>query len=105
MDNLDFQFRNGSIELQGIPDGMKLIEIDHPQARRVADLSLHIADLKFARACLDAVNKPHSNIVSDALWRAAIIYFAKCFGDGARFLLQPGQVYKNKPSAAVESFN
>lgn len=88
----------------GITDSVKLVEIDHPMAKRIADLHLHKEDLDFTNSCLEAINRTEDELIREALWRSAIIHFFKCFGDGVRFLLMSDQIYKGLPKEANESF-
>lgn len=41
------QTENG-LHIEGFPDAVKVIRIDGPQSKRLADLALHKADLEFA---------------------------------------------------------
>ena len=88
---------DSGFHVEGFPDAAKLIRLEGPRARRLADLALHRSDLTFARECLTAINSvPADNeLVRQALWRSAIVYFAKCFGDSKRrFQLQARAIYK-----------
>lgn len=44
------------IPISGIRDAVKLVRVDGPKARRLADLALHRSDIKFASTCLGAWN-------------------------------------------------
>lgn len=95
------------LHLGGFPDGVKVIRIDGPLAQRLAALSLHKADLDFADSCLIAMSdmKEPYGIVHEALWRAAIVHFLKCFGDaGARFQLSADKILKSEPPEAMMAF-
>ena len=43
--------------VEGIPDAVKLVSLDDPISRRLSDLALRRANLKFAAECLAAVNE------------------------------------------------
>lgn len=86
--------------VEGFPDAAKLIQLEGPKARRLADLALHRSDLDFARECLTAINgiSPDNEIARQALWRSAIVQYAKCFGSSkSRFQLQAAAIYKGDP--------
>jgi hypothetical protein len=95
------------IPISGIRDAVKLIRVDGPKARRLADLALHRNDLKFARACLEALKQlpDEEDFISHVLWRSAIVHYFKCFGDSSqRFQLDPKRVYKGRPAEALAAF-
>ncbi|MEE8261135.1 MAG: hypothetical protein V3R83_01520 [Gammaproteobacteria bacterium] len=88
--------------IEGFPDAVKVIRIDGRKARKLADLALHKADLNFALECLEEINRapeqPH--VLRQALWRAAVVHFIKCFGASkARFSLDARTVYKGDAGA------
>jgi len=90
----------------GIPKGGKVVAIDGPLARRLADLALHKNDLTFALACLDAIPAEDRTPQREALWRSSIVHFIKCFvGGSARFQMQAAQVYKEEDPTALEVFD
>lgn len=95
------------LHIEGFPDAVKVIGINGPEAKKLADLSLHKEDLEFADACLDAINKtPEEPFVTrEALWRSAVVHFLKCFGNGARFQLSADKIYKGEPPEALMAFN
>ena len=67
------------IHVEDIPDAVKLIRLEDPISRRLADLPLHKADLEFADRCLIEINAfhPKPEVVPIALWRCAIINYMK----------------------------
>jgi len=100
MDRLSITKTDEGIHIEGFPDAVRLVELNDPKARRISDLMLHQHDLEFADGCLEAINAtpPDSLLVREALWRSAIIHFAKCFGgSAARFQLDRKKIYKNEP--------
>ncbi len=97
----------GGLHVEGFPDAVRLIKLDDPKARRVSDLLLHRYDLEFADACLEEINKAPVDppIMREALWRSAIVHFAKCFGSSAaRFQLSREKIYKGEPPEAKQVF-
>lgn len=95
------------LHVDGIPDGVAIVEIYGKLARRLADLALHKNDLVFADETLDAINivPDEPRVIKEALWRAAIVHCLKCFGNGARFQLSANAVYKAEPPEAMLAFN
>jgi hypothetical protein len=93
--------------LEGFPDAIKIVALGEHEAKRLADLALHKADLVFADACLEGINNlPTEPIIyREALWRSAIVHFLKCFGNGARFQLAAEKIYKKDPPEAMIAFN
>lgn len=104
MENLDLVMTENGLNISGVADAVKLVEIDHPLAKRIADLYLHKKDIEFSNSCLDAINRTEDQVIREALWKSAIIHFFKCFGEGIRFLLMSDQIYKGLPKEASESF-
>jgi hypothetical protein len=94
------------LQIDGIPDGSKVIAINGYKAHRLSDLALHQQDLRFSLEALDTLNQApnDSPFIQEALWRTAIIHFIKCFGEGARFQLSAPKIYKGKPPEAIEAF-
>ncbi len=93
--------------IEGFPDAVKVLRIDGPKARRLADLALHKSDLNFSLECLEKINavpeEPY--VLRQALWRSAVVHFIKCFGaNESRFSLDPKKVYKGG-SGAIEPYN
>jgi hypothetical protein len=79
MEPIAVTVKDSSIHLEGFPSAIKLAKLDGPKAARLAGLALHRSDLSFASGCLAALNKAIDPTVRSALWRCAIIYYAKCF--------------------------
>jgi hypothetical protein len=95
------------LQVNGIPDAVKLVRVDGPKARRLADLALHGSDLRFALESLEAIDQyPDSEeTIRSALWRTSITLLIKCFGDpGARFQLDASRVYQNCSAELLEAF-
>lgn len=96
------------LHVDGFPDAVKLIQLEDPKARRISDLLLHRHDLEFADQCLEEINRAPSDLptVREALWRCAIVHFAKCFGNSrARFQLSRDKIYKWEPPEAKLAFD
>jgi len=107
MEHFSITQKGTVFHIEGFPDAVKVIQIDGPQARRLADLALHKSDLEFAGEALFAINHVPEQpwAIRQALWRTAIIHYMKCFGDsGARFQLSAEKIYKGKP-LALTAFN
>jgi hypothetical protein len=99
------QTTNG-LHVEGFPDAEKLIKIKGKEARRLADLALHKADLDFAHQSLEGLNLVPSElwVLRQALWRSAIIHYIKCFGSSeARFQLSAAKIY-NGNKLALDAF-
>jgi hypothetical protein len=107
MDHFNVSKHESGIHIEGFPDAVKVIAIEGPRAKRLADLALHKSDLDFADSCLDAINLAPEDppTIREALWRAAIMHFMKCFGgSGARFQLSATNVLKGAPVEASIAF-
>jgi len=89
MEHLRISQTDLGLHIEGFPDAVKVIRVDGPHAKRLADLALHESDLEFAADCVEAINHAPEEplVLRQALWRAAIVHFMKCFGGGARFQL------------------
>jgi hypothetical protein len=106
MEHFDIKKTPEGFHIEGFPDAVKIIRIDGPKARRLADLALHRADLDFSLQCLEEINRapeqPH--ILRQALWRSAVVHYVKCFSENeSRFSLDPSTVYKGD-SGAMEPY-
>lgn len=98
MEHFDIKKTPEGFHIEGFPDAVKIIRIDGPKARRIADLALHRADLDFALQCLEEINRAPEQpyVLRQALWRAAVVHYVKCFGENeSRFSLDPGTVCRN----------
>lgn len=106
MENLKISSANAEINIDNVPDGVKIVKIEGDKVKRLSDLTLHKKDLIFAKFCLESINNVPADqqLLREALWRTAIIYFIKCFGDGVRFKLQFKTIYKNDPEEAKICF-
>jgi len=106
MESIRITHTDNGLQIEGFPDGVKVIQLDGPKARRLSDLALHRADLQFARDSLEALNNDAlSEHIRESLWRSAIVHFFKCFGaNESRFSLQPNAVYKGTPPEALMVF-
>jgi hypothetical protein len=106
MEHFAISKTESGLRIEGFPDAVKVVTINGPEAKRVADLFLHKEDLEFADACLDAINQMPENpvVAREALWRSAIVHFMKCFGSSARFQLSAAKIYKGEPPEALMGF-
>ncbi|MFG1784623.1 hypothetical protein ACGFIU_19470 [Rhodococcus oryzae] len=78
-------------------------------AERLADLAIHRADLTFAKQCIQALDAlpAEPQIVRDALYRSAVVAWAKCFAssDAGRFKLKRPEIYpQGLPSDTANYF-
>jgi hypothetical protein len=71
---------------------MLTVALDVPSAQILADQASIIQDLQFVMDCckrlLTELGKPEGNrdaVVPQALWSAALVAYARCFGKGKRF--------------------
>ena len=97
MENFSVTKTERGFHIEGFPDAVKVIRLDGPKARRVADLALHKADLDFALECLAAIDNapPHPSPIRQALWQSAIVRFFKCFlNSHARSSLKAEEIYE-----------
>jgi len=96
--------------INGFPNAVKFVNVEHPKAKKLIDLTLHRHDLDFAAKCLDEIRSRQSpverpSIVARALWQSAVVSFLKCFGKSkCRVRLMAEQVYKSEPRIALECF-
>ena len=106
MEHFPITKTDAGLQIEGFPDAVKVVRIEGRQAKRFADLTLHKTDLEFASECLAAINHVPEQpwVLRQALWRAAIIHYMKCFGDGARFQLSAAKIYKGN-ALALGAFN
>jgi hypothetical protein len=96
-----------TMRIDGFPRSIAFVEAAGRKAKRVADLTRHRLDLIFARDCLSLVQFPKEtgNVSNEALWRSAIIHFAKCFGrSSGRGALSDNAIYKSKQPEARIAF-
>lgn len=107
MDSINFSQEGFSFQIEGYPDAVKVVRINGPKAKRLADLTLHRDDLDFAESCLNsmAVSPEDPIIIKEALWRMAVITFIKCFGNSAsRSRLLSKKIYNSDPPEAFAAF-
>jgi hypothetical protein len=103
MEQFNFSLLEGKLHVDGFPDAVKVVKLHSKHARRLAHIGQHQYDLRFATECLDAIAQGPSepSVQQDALWKSAIIYYAKCFGySKARFQLDIGKTI-GKDSAGI----
>ena len=73
-------------------DPMLTVAVDMPSAHILADQASIISDLQFVMECckrlLTELARPEEDrdaVVPQALWSAALVAYARCFGKGKRF--------------------
>lgn len=101
---LDLLFKDESLQLEGIPNAVKAVAVRGPLAKRLAHLGQHEGDISFVIECLKLIEITPENpyVLREALWRSAIITYAKCFGiSKARFQLSAEKLFKNAPAQLV----
>ena len=97
MEKFEITKVDGGFHVEGFPDAVKLIRLDGPKAKRLADLALHRSDLVFAMECLEGINQVPEEpwVLREAIWRSAIIHVMKCYGSNdSRFNLNVDSVLK-----------
>lgn len=77
------------------------VGLDSPEARILADQAGIIGDLQFVMDCckrllaeLDRPEAQREPVVPQALWSAALVSYARCFGEGKRFGLTQDDIRK-----------
>lgn len=78
-----------TFQIDGFDDASKLVAVSGltPELERtLADYTLHLADLRSARACIDHLCRPETTepVIRDALWQSAIMHYTKCFDQSAK---------------------
>jgi len=104
METIRLTTATGGIAVNDFPEAVKVVRLEGPKAKRLSDLALHRGDLAFAATCLAQINLTQVDppIARQALWRCAIIHYAKCFGDSeSRFQLNADKVYARDPLAML----
>jgi len=99
MEDLGFKQTKEEIQIDGFPDAVKVVQITGEKAKRLADLTLHRTDLKFAIGFLEGINlvAEESEWLRKGLWHSAIVNFMKCFGKSkSRVPLDYKKVYKGE---------
>jgi len=96
------------IEVDGIPDATRIVKlVDRGRARRVADLGLHLNDLRFSHECLTALREgaADQSPLKKALWTSALVHFFKCFGSSkSRFSLKARKVFSEEGQDLLGQF-
>jgi hypothetical protein len=77
------------LRITGFPDAVKVIAISDlvssHTTRQLARLAAYRQDLVFAQACANLLrDPPDSAVLRDALWRAAVVHYCKCYGKSRR---------------------
>lgn len=71
------------LRLESHEGAANMIQLQGTPAARLAHLSLHRVDLKFAKACLEVIEAGpieqwHTPAI-EAAWRSALLHYCKCF--------------------------
>jgi hypothetical protein len=106
MESIRITITGSVARIEGYPDTVKVIKVTGPSCRKLADLSLHDADLQFTLESLDALDEKGATAhVRESLWRSAIVHFFKCFQHSAsRQLLDAKIVYDSDPPELMKNF-
>ncbi|MFC7422207.1 hypothetical protein ACFQNF_20315 [Iodobacter arcticus] len=102
MEPIKLNTNNGTMHIEDFPDTVRVIKLTGEKSKRLSHLSLHKMDLFFAESCFNAVTHPYENsgLIQESLWRSAIIFYIKCFGNSkSRGPLSAGRIFKNNPLA------
>ncbi|HEY3733620.1 MAG TPA: hypothetical protein VGL63_06865 [Streptosporangiaceae bacterium] len=102
----------GETNPAGSGEPMLTVPLEVPSARVLADQALIIQDLQFVMECckrlLAELAKDEDDrepVVPQALWSAALVAYARCFGNGKRFGLAAGDVRALPLQGAVMKFH
>ncbi|MEI2264197.1 hypothetical protein [Erwinia sp. CGal63] len=102
------EINEGKVEVHGIEDADKIVNLPKDISGDLADYALHLTDLEIALSSLNAINKVVTlgeAKIQESLWRSAIIHFIKCFSNQvSRGKLDPELVFKDEPPEALEAF-
>lgn len=107
MENLNITKTAGGFHIEGFPNAVKIIQIDQPQSKKLADLFLHKTDLEFALRSLEEINGvPDQDLfLRQVFWRSAVVHYLKCFGGNkARSRLNKKEIYKKEDTTAFDAF-
>ena len=92
--------------------GSLTVALDVPSAQMLADQAAIIQDLQFVMECckrlLTELAKPEitrDTVVPNALWSAALVAYARCFGQGKRFGLATEDVRSLPLQGAVMKYH
>lgn len=97
VENIQAVLTGNTLQIQGFPDAIKVIQLSGHGARRLSHLMLHLSDLEFAKKCLEEIdpNCELISVVNEALWTAAIVRFIKCYCfSKSRFQLSTGKTLR-----------
>lgn len=103
--NYTLRFEGTSMFVDGIigaSENNRIVNIPGPEAEELSHLSLHYADLEFAKKALVELEflPPTLSTHIEALWRVSVFQYIKCFGNNtSRFSLDSKTVYKGIPKA------
>jgi len=114
MESFSVSVNNGNIEIIGIPDADSVYKIPKSLAKDLTDLSFHMVDLSISMESLNYIlnnQNLNNSLVSESLWRSAIIHLVKCFthqvtggGNGSRAKLDESIIFLKLDPLALESF-
>jgi hypothetical protein len=109
MENYPIELVDGTFRITGFPDAVKLISFSSlapSQARELSDIASCRLDLIFAKSCLvflETADLDQPQLPREALWRAAIIYYCKCFDQtGPRGPLSSTEILPDIPDSDIQ---
>jgi hypothetical protein len=102
----------GQTNAAGSGEPMLTVPLEVPSAQVLADQALIIQDLQFVMECckrllaeLAKAEEDREPVVPQALWSAALVAYARCFGQGERFGLGDEDVRALPLQGAVLKFH
>jgi hypothetical protein len=108
MEDLELELRGDRLHFRNYPEGTHTGALtDGNLVRRVADMTLHVQDLSFARRSLAAIEQgTEDEHIRQALWHSAIVHFFKCFqsSDSRPCKLNAEAVFKDHPPWAMANY-
>lgn len=108
MHNDEVSYADGQFAIGHYPVGSKLAAVQGEDGERLAHLMLHRQDLTFALECCLTLSNDSTltSVVRQALWRSAIVAWAKCFSKShaGRFQLERDKIYPTGVAHDVYDF-
>lgn len=89
------------LEINGYPDAVAVVEIEHEKTHYLKSLSLHKADLSIALTALEYFEQHNEEKnLSEIIWYTAVARYFKCFKKSkSRQKLSYEFLFKNEPDA------
>lgn len=103
MNEVRLRFTDGRIVLERDSDGEKFVKLDGHIAMQISALALHAQDLDEVYRWIQYLEDTlYDDAIRQALWYAAIVKYARCFGENAARSsrwLHAEVIFKGKPAA------